>query len=73
MQGHQGMHTKINLIPSIILTFDGRYHKFFNPESGGYPEVPYEDVMAKDEAVLEWLENIVSPPVFPNHSFWESC
>lgn len=45
---------------SIILTFDDRPHRFFRPGKDEYPEVPYEDVMAKDEAVLQWLDNIVS-------------
>lgn len=54
----------INSLIRIILKFDGRRHQFFNPESGDYPEVLYEDVMAKDEAVLQWLESIVRPLVF---------
>lgn len=53
----------VNLLTGFVLKLDGRTHQVFNPESGSYPEVLYEDVMAKDEAVLQWLENIVSSPV----------
>lgn len=60
LQGHQGINLMFDLLTSVILNFNGRPHQFFNPESGSYPEVLYKDVMAKDEAVTAWLENIVS-------------
>lgn len=38
-----------------------RPFKVYDPAKGDpYPEVVYEDVMSKDSAVLQWLENIVS-------------
>lgn len=41
----------------------------YDPQKGDpYPEVVYEDVMSKDTAVLEWLDNIVSLPQRFTHS-----
>lgn len=54
-------------LTSINLTFDDRSLEFFRPGKQEYPEVQYEDVMAKDEAVLQWLNNIVSFPRRRSH------
>lgn len=47
-------------LTSLALRIMDRPHTFYDPVKGdSYPEVLYEDVMAKDEAMLQWLENIV--------------
>lgn len=57
-QDHLGTIVMVS-VTSIILTFHRRPFRFFRPGKDEYPEVAYEDVMAKDEAMLRWLDNIV--------------
>lgn len=69
---------RMNMIRSLMrlaLRIKDRRHAFYDPVKGdSYPEVLYEDVMAKDEAMLQWLENIVChqgifPSIQLSHSF----
>lgn len=51
---------KIKTMLRLTLRIDDRNHRFFDPETNhSYPDVRYEDVMADDQAVLQWLDNIV--------------
>lgn len=59
-QGLPGTVIILCLLSYIFLTSDGRTHETFWPETSTYPEVSYEDVMSKDESVLQWMEQIVS-------------